>query len=529
MAFHFYLEHVERPEILHEGAGDILRMKKILIALVLLSLFFSSAVSRAATYYVDGACSPGGDGTTSGCGDGATRPFATLAAAVSGVPSGENTISVAAGTYSEAAVTDSVSGTDSDHLRHWLANGTVNISHRFTISGSYVKFEGFRVTSNATANWNTGTIHITGDYNIIKSNYVHDSSEIGIYTTSSADHATIDGNTITYCHNSGMWIAGTNHMATENDVSHTIKPAGSGGYDADAFRFFGSGHTFRGNWIHDILWSEQTEFTDGSWPHIDAFQTYGGSAASNCLFEKNHIFMGDTSTGTLQGHHDGSATIGGWMVEPATNLTMRNNVVEACYGIKADSGGNGLYIYNNTFRGVDTAYGANGVESSGASNVLITNNIFNDIETKAWNTGTTCTYNLTYNNGSNPTSCTSGTNILEEDPDFSTYPPSTPVAWDPSGYQLQSSSPARNSGADLSGSGVTEDYAGTSRPQGAEYDIGAYELDENSEILTSTGVFFYRSASSTPRRSRHRFQPASRPLRSRMKRAEPPHITSAWA
>ena len=44
-----------------------------------------------------------------------------------------------------------------------------------------------------------------------------------------------------------------------------------------------------------------------------------------------------------------------------------------------------------------------------------------------------------------------------------------------SNLQLQSASPAKDTGANLASVGVTDDYAGTSRPQGAAYDIGAYE------------------------------------------------------
>lgn len=45
----------------------------------------------------------------------------------------------------------------------------------------------------------------------------------------------------------------------------------------------------------------------------------------------------------------------------------------------------------------------------------------------------------------------------------------------PSGIKLTSGSPAIDKGADLSGLGVTVDYFGVKRPQGAAFDIGAHE------------------------------------------------------
>jgi len=42
-------------------------------------------------------------------------------------------------------------------------------------------------------------------------------------------------------------------------------------------------------------------------------------------------------------------------------------------------------------------------------------------------------------------------------------------------FHLREGSPAIDAGLDLRGAGVAEDFAGTPRPQGAGYDLGAYE------------------------------------------------------
>jgi hypothetical protein len=51
-----------------------------------------------------------------------------------------------------------------------------------------------------------------------------------------------------------------------------------------------------------------------------------------------------------------------------------------------------------------------------------------------------------------------------------------------SDFHLQSGSPAINAGLTIAS--VTDDYAGTTRPKGSAYDIGAYESDYNLHTMT---------------------------------------------
>jgi hypothetical protein len=51
-------------------------------------------------------------------------------------------------------------------------------------------------------------------------------------------------------------------------------------------------------------------------------------------------------------------------------------------------------------------------------------------------------------------------------------------------YHLQSSSPAINAGYDLTGV-VSDDYEGNSRPQGAGYDIGAFEYSGGTSCVAA--------------------------------------------
>lgn len=74
--------------------------------------------------------------------------------------------------------------------------------------------------------------------------------------------------------NAGITVKGNNNLFENNEIFHTGQ---------DGVWFFGSGNTFRGNSIHDIL-----DPTISGDPHVDCFQTWGWNWDTyNVLFENN--------------------------------------------------------------------------------------------------------------------------------------------------------------------------------------------------------------------------------------------------
>jgi hypothetical protein len=172
----------------------------------------------------------------------------------------------------------------------------------------------------------------------------------------------------------GIDIRGRNHLIEGNEVWGSIQyhrkwrnPPSR--VDADGMRFFGQGHVIRSNYIHDIHYG----IPENPNPHIDCFQTWADSnheAAQNVVFEKNLCINMDAQSPNEVGQ--------GFMIENATSLVIRNNIIQAYRGINA-KGGRSLTIVNNTFRGdlsSTTSYYPAGVTLSGSPNGTIENNLF---------------------------------------------------------------------------------------------------------------------------------------------------------
>ncbi|MFH1238355.1 MAG: choice-of-anchor Q domain-containing protein, partial [archaeon] len=180
---------------------------------------------------------------------------------------------------------------------------------------------------------------------------------------------------------------------------------------------------------------------------------------------------------------------------PISSVSIYNNLFIDCGG-DIINGPYTLYqisgnseIYDNTFYNCDGSY-AISIREDPAANIYskIVNVKNNIIHTKS---GSSCDYifistnpltgpiavdsNLYYGNDNGPVE---DLNPINADPQFI-----NPFALD---FHLQPTSPAIDAGTSTVSSIVTQDFDGILRPQNFLFDIGAYEYDFNSPLLTCT-------------------------------------------
>ena len=168
-------------------------------------------------------------------------------------------------------------------------------------------------------------------------------------------------------------------------------------------------------------------------------------ASANNNIVRNNIFYNNGTSGT-RGN--------GITVSSGTGNIVYNNIVYGNMGGISVYGGSNAQIYNNTIYG----------------NVGVTNNSSDyGIEIVSFSSNTTLRNNISFNN--------KGAQIRDDA--FNTQKSnnliSDPFFIDPlkANFALKTGSPAINTG--IAVALVTTDYAGTPRPQGSSYDIGAYE------------------------------------------------------
>ena len=417
-------------------------------------------------YYVDGA-----HGSDSNPGF-QNLPWQTIQKAADTLSPGD-TVTVIEGNFAER-IQVSRSGTTEAPII-FQAEGTVTMNG-FTINADHIEVKNFEINNTENDSASGWGINIQGSNCVIENNYIHDATRGGILISAIAGSETL----VTNCtiknnrlyHNSqvGIEVHGRNHTIEENEIWGTIQyhpkwENSPSWVDADGVRFFGSGHVFRGNYIHDISIDDPQNID----PHIDAFQTWDdqwGEVGSDSIFEQNKIILGKTATGfQLEGG--------------VHNIIIRNNIVNSFRGVLTYKNGNSpytspsdIFVLNNLFIG-DLVYlleeNPAGMLIVDTANAVIKNNIIVEqrgqtIET--YSSSVDIDYNLFHNSdGSTPLGTPYIHDIWGINPLF--------VNPDIGDFHLQAESSAIDVGAILKN--VTNDLDGVLRPQGNGFDIGPYE------------------------------------------------------
>ncbi len=462
-------------------------MRKLFLTIFLVILF--PVLAWGATRYVDSSDGSNSyDGTTPDPIDG-HGPWATLTYAESRISGGDTVIVYAgSGPYNETvSINVGGNGEGNETTFQAAAGETVQVSG-FRIRADYIKIDGFKIVQKDTGQpcKDGGTGYRSGirnegyDYCIFTNNTITDCYGVGITLQPGSDYNTLSNNTIYEVASAGIYIFGTHHTITNNEIYSVFQTRGgcdpTGGDDADGIRFFGSHHTFTSNYIHGIDYTG-----NDSGAHIDAFQTWGTPCASNITWDSNHVHMYDYHA--YDPLHAKCSFIMATYSD-VVNWTLKNNIIRTTATINfAYSRVDNVDLYNNTFVARigdwEKSY-PHGISFMNGTNCQVYNNIFvdwKDYHITSLGTGSDSDYNLKWNSdGSTPGGQGQQPHdVWKEDPNFVNFSTTTT---DPTDYKLQDrSSPAYDAGKDMPGI-VADDCASTTRPRDSAWDIGAYEYTD---------------------------------------------------
>jgi hypothetical protein len=382
--------------------------------------------------------------------------------------------------------------TGSNKMRLTMTGGCcISIGWDDDVQRDYITIRGFEVTGSG------GRIRWGGSYSVLENMWVHDVSSLGATVQFNEavsgscqlygiDHdITVRNNVIERGIGEGIYIAG-NYNLDEDGGCTTGPNAGDNHYDiliennttADTGLNGDEGEgidlkaglynvTVRGNTI-SFTHSGGTDCSQGS--GMDALgQMPLSTHDSNYLIENNVIHDMGCSNGSESSH--------GMALGALHSATIRNNVIYnvpgTAWGIVAWTRETGvtpnnqrIRIYNNT------VYGAGGglAFSDFDDAPVVRNNLL---------------VNVTDSIDGNPPRIDSDYNLLS--PSGSQLPEGShsfvlsstaEIFANPDGgdFHLVLGSPAIGKGANLYATGFATDISGTPRPQGAAWDIGAYEF-----------------------------------------------------
>lgn len=412
----------------------------------LLCLSFLST-GYAAQYHVSKTGNDGNPGSTD-------RPFNTIQRCAAAGQAGDTCL-IQPGNYSER-VTPTTPGAPG-RLITFKAQGRV-VMKGFTLRSGYVRVEGFEITETANVWPERFGIYLKGDGYEVVHNFIHNTAGPGVrfyHQPPFANRSLVDGNVIRYAEGQGIAVYGEDNIVQNNDISHTLNATGG---DADGIRFFGNGHIFRSNTIHDITEAE----APGA--HTDAFQTFDNDRppTTNILIEGNYCYNLDHQMIIIT-----AAT-----KRKSSNITIRNNVFKSpanapnwqlFYILQTPN----IEIVHNTF--INARHRAV-YAGDRATNLTLKNNLFYDVpryyeiednSKRGFDVGS----NLHFPSANPP----SEINGIYADPQF--------VDSDAGDFRLRATSPAIDRAENL---GISTDFKRQNRPFGDAPDIGAHEFVDKS-------------------------------------------------
>ena len=438
-----------------------MKMCKLLCAVTITALLCAAAYP--ATYYVSTSGNDNNNGSFS-------YPWRTTQHAVDAISAGD-TIIVNAGTYDGCRIESSGSSGSIKTLKAASGatvvldgpsndathNGILEIEN-YSGTVSYWEIDGFeldcgnetyrgidlRDTSHITIKncevyeaYRTGIFAAFSYYLLVEDNVSYDNGEHGIYCNNSSDNGTIRGNTVYSNTACGIHMNGDESMGGDGIMSYWLVED-----NVSYLNPSGSGINCDGVWNSEIF---NNLLYDNTGSGISLYAIDGADGSSNNHVYNNTVVMPSNGRWAL----NIPASSGG----PAspTGNKIKNNIL---YNASSTEGS--ITTYSSSVTGFESDY-----------NVVIDRFSINDdssnISLSTWRGYGYDTHSIT----STPSSLF--TDAANDD------------------YTLKSGSPAIDAGTTLND--ITDDIAGTSRPQGDGYDIGCYEREApvaDLEITTTS-------------------------------------------
>lgn len=422
-----------------------------------------SVTTSGTIFYVSTSGSDSAAGTLA-------APFLTFNKAATACNAAGDVALFMAGTYSPTSFSISNSGTAAHPIMFAPYQGAAvtftctNIASGscINLNGSYTTFMGFNIQGSGTK--------------------VTDG--VALFNTTGSR---VSGCTINGFYQSGVWVGTAdgsnviiNNIVSNNCQSNLNHKLGSAGGWGQGITFNSNsnqaiGNTVFNNWGEGIGVQSCTGCTVSFNTVYDNYSVLIYPDASNNLVINNNFCYSTTSTyGYLgSGRPDGIRFSREGTAHPNANNLVANNIV-----IGTISG-----------CGYDNAFNSGGMQN----NIIVNNTFINNsgscilFESDSGNSGNVVENNIMY--GSNPSGVTAGysynhncwfsstagsfagTGDVNANPSFT----GTAGADTATAYQLNSGSPCKNAGLNLTSSAVTVDYGNNARPSSGNFTIGAWQ------------------------------------------------------
>jgi hypothetical protein len=338
--------------------------------------------------------------------------------------------------------------------------GTAAIGGADTLNCDYLRLQGFNISvPGSLSGWtDSAGIAIRSSHVEVVSNYLQEIHSAAI--SGSGNDVIVRGNHVFKC-GVGVNLSGSGWLVDGNDIERLqkypeLEVAGN-------LRFFGQNHVLRNNHFFGTLPAETGA------AQVDGFQTFdtNGDSAQHIVIE-NNLLEGYYHQGVMLDAADHTNTF---------DIAIRNNIfiAPASYAVCVARNLREIKVYNNTI--VNPAIF--GVRFADNSRGEARNNVFYSDKPGVSDGGIAALFysagassvvvgdrNLLYLANKTISPAAFPNDLVNEDPRF--------VSLVTRNYRLRPGSPGINAGATLAG--FNEDRAGTQRPQGPAWDIGAYEF-----------------------------------------------------